>query len=85
MTPEILNTSSNQDGKKTASAIGRSRVRWLVHKGKLSENQLLRLPSTVLRPIFDPVLSKQERVNQLFRLVQGKIIHRRTVTTVAQQ
>ncbi|MEV4109326.1 NaeI family type II restriction endonuclease [Nonomuraea sp. NPDC049695] len=85
VTPEILNASSNQDGKKTISAIGRSRVRWLVRKGKLPENQLLRLPSTVLRAIFDPALSKQERVNQLFRLVQGRIIYRRTVTTVAQQ
>ncbi|MEU7748643.1 NaeI family type II restriction endonuclease [Nonomuraea sp. NPDC049158] len=85
ITPEILNASSNQDGKKTISVAGRSRVRWLVRKGDLPENQLLRLPPSTLKAIFNGKLSKQERVNELFRLVQGRIIYRRSVTTVAQQ
>lgn len=85
VTPDILNASSNQDGKKTISALGRSRVRWLVREGRLPENQLLHLSPIVRDAIFDRALSKQERVNQLFRKVQNRIIHRRTVTTVAQQ
>lgn len=84
-TDDILNKGANQDGKKTISREGRSKVHWLVRDGRLPENQLLRLPASVLEAIFDRGLSKQERVNELFRRVQGDIVYRRTLITVAQQ
>ncbi|WP_433425743.1 NaeI family type II restriction endonuclease [Microtetraspora malaysiensis] len=56
-----------------------------MREGRLPENQLLSMPESVLELIFNRKLSKQERVTTLFRQVQGRIIHRRTLVTVAQQ
>lgn len=90
-TPDLLNAGTNQDGKKTLSKLGRAKVRWLVQNGALPENQLLRLAEGTRRAIFDTPVPRragnggQQRINQLFRLVQGTVIGPETIRTVANQ
>ncbi|RFU42344.1 restriction endonuclease [Actinomadura logoneensis] len=89
--PDLLNKGVNQDGKRTLNSEGRARVRWLVKDGPLPENQLLRLPADLRRIIFAATKDHragaggQERINRLFRLVQGVIIRPETIRTVANQ
>ncbi|GII52793.1 hypothetical protein Pth03_11820 [Planotetraspora thailandica] len=91
-TPDVLSPGKgNQDGKREILAAARSRIRWLVHHGRLPENLLLKLPEATRQAIFNPPGVKgrgnsgQQRVNQLFRLVQRRIVRREVVLTVAQQ
>lgn len=51
----------------------------------LPRNLLLHLDPDVRGRILSPELSGQKRVDQLFREVQGQIVGRQTVLTVAQQ
>jgi hypothetical protein len=76
--------AGNRDRKKKMLVSGRERVRWLWRDAALSENLLLHLPAQVVEQIFQP-RSGQQRINELFRLVQGRIIRRDVVLTVAQQ
>lgn len=86
ITPDVLSPGKgNQDGKRTILASARKRIRWLIADGTLPENLLLNLSSEVRDSIFRGAASRQQRVNQLFRLVQGRIIRRETVLAVAQQ
>lgn len=88
---DLLNDGKNQDGKRTLNEDGRAKVRWLVKNGPLPENQLLRLSDDVRRAIFAPAKARgagrggQERINRLFRLVQGVVIGPETIRTVANQ
>ncbi|MGW7585085.1 NaeI family type II restriction endonuclease [Kitasatospora sp. NPDC054768] len=93
--PDVLTTGPNGDQKRSVSAAGKARIRWIVQDGELPDNLLLRLreadPKTV-RSIFrasDGYRGSgnggQLRVNELFRRVRGRIVDRTTVVTVATQ
>jgi hypothetical protein len=71
--------------------IGQSRVRYLYPGGRLPENLLLHLTPDVRERIFDPrprrrhTPTGQDRIDMLFRLVQGRLVDRASILTVAQQ
>ncbi|MFE7954947.1 NaeI family type II restriction endonuclease [Streptomyces sp. NPDC057413] len=87
---EYLNIGKNRDGKKSLSLAGRNSIKWLISDGKLPENILLNLTPGERAAIFKAATSQrgnggQARTNELFRRVQGRLINRNTVLTVARQ
>ena len=76
----------NQDNKRRLNDDGIESIRWLWGglQGDLPENLLLHLSEDKRRVILSP-RSGQQRVNALFREVQGRIVTRTPVLTVAQQ
>ena len=83
--PEVLRTGKNRDRKSSISAEGKKSVRWLVEDGGLPVNFLATLESEVRLKIFQHESSGQKRVNELFRLVQRRLIPRVALETVARQ
>lgn len=85
-----LNPGRNRDAKGVLSLPGRLRIRWLwpAH-GRLAENLFLHLDPAVRDRILGSRSPSgrhgQARVNELFRSVQGRIIRRAELATVAQQ
>jgi hypothetical protein len=85
-TSSNLRERVNRDMKRQLSASGRAQINWLWGRSlPLPENVLLHLSPSVVHQVMDPKVSGQERVNRLFRLVQGRIISDSVVATVAQQ
>lgn len=84
VTEENRRTSVNRDGKTGLNQLGRSRIKWLHHDAELPPNVLLGVDPVAVDSIFEPK-SGQQRLNQLFRVIQGKRIGRNTIATVAQQ
>jgi hypothetical protein len=80
----VLTTAGNRDGKRSISSQGRGHIRWLVENGSLPANFLSTITDETRRQIMRH-RSGQSRVNELFRLVQGRIINRNALETVAQQ
>jgi hypothetical protein len=74
----------NQDRKRSVGQAGRQSIRWLVEHGPLPENVLLHIEAESRQRIMSSP-NGQQRLNELFRLVQDKIIPRETVLLVAQQ
>ncbi|MET9447284.1 NaeI family type II restriction endonuclease [Streptomyces cinerochromogenes] len=81
---DILTRGGNQDGKRSISTSGRRHIKWLFQKGRLKSNLLLGLDQTI-RAALEQVPVGQNRVDQLFRHVHGRIIDRNAVVTVAKQ
>lgn len=81
---EVLSQGGNRDGKKQISAEGKRSIYWLVENGNLPVNLISTLPKDIREKIFRH-RSGQNRINELFRLVQGQIISRTVVETVAKQ
>ncbi|MFF7263619.1 NaeI family type II restriction endonuclease [Streptomyces sp. NPDC008159] len=84
---DLLNAGENRDRKRSPSAAGRDAIKWVVPDGRLPENILLSLSVTDREVIFKNKKSGQSRTNELFRCprVQGRIVNRNTVLTVARQ
>ncbi len=80
-----LGTSANKDKKRRLNDDGMSAIAWLANPGQLAENLLLHLDAETRAAILDHKLSGQRRTNELFRRVQGRVIRREVVLTVAQQ
>lgn len=87
----LLNPGRNRDAKGTLSREGREQIRWLWpgHPG-LAPNLFLTLDPVTRNRIFDARSGKgrqhgQARTDELFRLVQGRIIRRAELATVARQ
>lgn len=80
-----LGQSANQDRKRRFNDGGMAAMVWLVDSGRLAENLLLHLSEEERSAILDRGLSGQQRVNQLFRVVLGRVVRREVVLTVAQQ
>ena len=80
-----LRVATNKDQKRYFNPDGLAAMRWLAVASELPENLLLRLDDRTREEILDYELSGQGRVNQLFRLVQGRVVGREVVLTVAQQ
>jgi len=81
---DILTTGTNRDGKLSISAAGKKMIRWLVEEGELPVNFLAGIDPAVRQQILSK-RSGQLRINELFRMVQGQIIPRVAIETVAQQ
>jgi hypothetical protein len=82
--PKLLRKGLNRDHKTSLSADGKKSIHWLVEAGKLPENFLASLDEPVRHQIISQG-SGQARVEALFRLVQGRIIPRVAIETVARQ
>ncbi|WP_329279167.1 NaeI family type II restriction endonuclease [Streptomyces sp. NBC_00691] len=84
---DVLNPGRNRDGKRTLSASGRNAVLWITSRARLPENILLRTSQADREAIFGAGggRSGQLRTDELFRRVQGRVINRNTVLTVARQ
>ncbi|MCB1087490.1 MAG: restriction endonuclease [Verrucomicrobiae bacterium] len=82
--PEVLRPGKNQDGKTSLSAAGKKHIRWIIEEGILPANLLATLDPKIRAQILDSG-SGQKRINQLFRLVQRRVISRVDVETVARQ
>ena len=80
-----LRHSRNQDRKRQLNRAGRSAIVWLADQAPLPENLLLHLPRGVRERVLSSDLSGQGRVTELFRSVQGRLVRRQVVLTVAQQ
>jgi hypothetical protein len=80
-----LRTSRNKDKKRRLNDDGLSSMTWLANPGVLAENLLLHLDEATRSSILDLSLSGQRRVTELFRRVQGRVVRREVVLTVAQQ
>jgi hypothetical protein len=86
-----LRGQPNRDAKRQLSAVSRGRVRplWRGH-GRLAPNLFLQLDPGIRRRILTARASRgemhgQAKTNELFRLVQRRIIRRAELATVAQQ
>jgi Restriction endonuclease NaeI len=86
-----LRGAANRDAKRQLTAVSRPRIRelWPGH-GRLADNLFLRLDPRVRQRIFDAQSGRglptgQARTNELFRSVQGRIIRRAELATVARQ
>ncbi len=80
----ILTQGNNRDAKKTISAEGRKSITWLQRDAVLPPNILLQLP----RPTVDALMALpngQQRIDQIFRVAQGKRIGRGVIATLGQQ
>ncbi|WP_320782203.1 NaeI family type II restriction endonuclease [Streptomyces sp. CRN 30] len=80
-----LNRGTNRDAKLTLKAAYREdKVRWIWRNAPLPENVLLHMSPQDRDAVF-ALTSGQQRLNELFRRVQGRPIARNVVRTVAQQ
>lgn len=77
----------NRDNKRRLAESSAEGVYWLWDglQTDLPRNLLLHMAPDVRGRILSPKLSGQKRVDQLFREVQGQVVGRRTILTVAQQ
>ncbi|MDX2853104.1 NaeI family type II restriction endonuclease [Streptomyces sp. PA03-3a] len=86
--PEHLSLTSNRDGAAALSVAGRNAVHWLFEDAVLPGNVLLHLDQRTLARVFSPMDDvaadhAQGRTNNLFRVVQGQLLDRSAVRTVA--
>jgi len=82
--------SPNRDGKRKLTLLGESQILWLYDDHDLPPNLLLKLSEADRERIFtartgNRPTSGQARLNELFRTVQGQIVRRAVVCTVAMQ
>jgi hypothetical protein len=77
-------TAVNRDGKTTLNEPGRHAIRWVFRDADLAPNVLLQLPEVAMSQIFAKKPG-QARLDELFRQAEGRLIHRNTVATIAQQ
>ena len=77
----------NRDNKRSLANDSAEHVYWLWGglQKDLPRNLLLHLDAGIRGRILSPELSGQKRVDELFRQVQGQVVGRQTVLTVAQQ
>lgn len=77
----------NRDNKRSLANTSAEFVYWLWGglQTDLPRNLLLHMNDEARGRVLSPDLSGQKRVDQLFREVQGQIVGRETVLTVAQQ
>jgi hypothetical protein len=83
--PSVLRSGVNRDKKSSLSAEGKKSIHWLIEAGRLPVNFIASIDPEIREKIFSHKKSGQARINELFRLVQGRIIPRVAIETVAQQ
>ena len=88
---DLLNPGRNRDAKGTLSRRGRERIEWIWSREMtLPANVFLQLTPAEIDRIFSAASTRthtsgQARVNELFRVAQGRVIRRSELATVAQQ
>lgn len=80
----ILSRGGNRDSKRTITTKGRERIRWIFADGELPPNILLHLPAEAVQRIM-ALPSGQKRIDEVFRVAQGKRIWRGVIATLGQQ
>ncbi|MGW3335933.1 NaeI family type II restriction endonuclease [Streptomyces sp. NPDC001009] len=81
----LTKKEGNRDGKRSLTKVAREiAVHWLFWDAPLQDNILLRLSQEDIDAIFASPYGTQ-RVHELFRRTQGRIVSRGVVATVAQQ
>jgi hypothetical protein len=77
----------NRDGKRSINKAGRNDIVWVFRDSPMPENLLRRLPEATIARIFAHAGRRdgQARIDELFRLVQARIIRREVTVTVARQ
>ncbi|KAA0141016.1 restriction endonuclease [Gimesia chilikensis] len=81
---EILNQGRNRDSKRNIGAHGRDNIVWIFKDAELKPNILLQLPRDTVEAIMD-LPTGQKRINEIFRVAQGKVIGRGVIATLGQQ
>ncbi|MGW0892854.1 NaeI family type II restriction endonuclease [Saccharopolyspora sp. NPDC002578] len=84
ITDDVLNNGRNKDQKATISSAAKKKIVWLCHGSPLPPNILLLLPTDLTARIVKQT-SGQRRINELFRVEQGRVIDRNTALTVTMQ
>ncbi len=84
ITEDLLNSGRNKDQKATISSAARKKIIWLCHRSPMPPNILLTLPTDLAERITKQT-SGQRRINELFRIEQGRVIDRNTALTVSMQ
>lgn len=84
ITPDVLNNGANRDQKTTIRSAKRSEIQWAWFDEPYPPNTLLQLDESVVDKIFTQQ-SGQKSLNELFRQVQGELVPRGVVATVAYQ
>ena len=82
--PSLLRTGKNRDEKTSISSEGKKNIHWIIEGGQLPSNLLADLEPEIRETIFSH-RGGQARINELFRLVQNRIIPRVAIETVARQ
>ena len=82
--PIYLRDGRNRDGKSGLNPEGREAIRWIFRKAGFSPNVLLQLPRVQVDDLM-AMSSGQQRVDELFRIAEGRKVHRNAIATVAQQ
>lgn len=80
----MLSATRNRDGRHFLSPQGLESAWWFAKEAPLPVNLLHHAPSAITESIMGH-RSGQQRVNDLFRLLQGQPIRRTTIATVAMQ
>lgn len=77
----------NRDNKRHLSEAGMGAIYWLWGglQQDLPENLLRHMDPTDRAAVLDASLSGQQRVNELFRRMTGKLVSRHVINTVGQQ
>ncbi|MFD7790632.1 NaeI family type II restriction endonuclease [Streptomyces sp. NPDC059759] len=85
---DLLRPAPTRDSKRSFSATGKDSITWLIEDAQYPRNQIMELflrAPRAIEAIFASSGSGQQRVNELFRRLQGVHVHRTTVQTVAAQ
>jgi hypothetical protein len=80
----ILSKSGNRDAKKSITAVGRNKIQWVFRDATLPPNILLQLPRQTVDQIMD-LPNGQRRIDEIFRVAQGRRIGRGVIATLGQQ
>ncbi|MDO5099366.1 MAG: NaeI family type II restriction endonuclease [Corynebacterium sp.] len=84
VTEDILTKGGNRDRKRSIAKQGRDAIAWCWQEYTLPENTLLTLPTEAVARITSHKHGTQ-RINELFRVAQRRILTRNVIATVAQQ
>lgn len=80
----VLTSGENRDTKRTVSAQGRESILWLFGYHDLPPNILLQLPRAAVDELMR-LRSGQRRIDQIFRIAQGRRISGTVIETLGQQ
>lgn len=80
----ILSRGGNRDAKRSISSAGRKNIRWVFKDAALPPNILLLLPRQTVDQIM-ALPNGQRRIDEIFRVAQGKRIGRGVIATLGQQ
>ncbi len=81
---ESLTSGGNRDGKRSISSFGQQKIKWISKDASYPKNLWEEVDSKLLAKISRPT-SGTERIDTLFRSMQGKPISRSMVLAVARQ